>query len=289
MCYTKGQRKQVAIRVAFWPWTQPSWLTSFMLFGALTAPSEEKDRFFCVAMVRSGDLFISYTGGPWWLCSWTSVPEDLRQHCRRLETLVFICILGICRNVSSISLPFWHMSSQLSLIELLPSGIFFLLNNPSCIPCSVKLALFHRILLAFSWLPFKTLLTTTCDKTGVHRLLAAVGYTQPTLAGRTKFPACIGILAYYVIHTKVHFCCLVEILSSLPLQDFCWLKMKLFCRLLARHNTKALLTILAGVKGRYQAEFCLPGSLQLIKDRLIPFSAQWEPVLLRAWVSHASF
>lgn len=163
MCYTKGQRKQEKMRAAFWPWTQPPWVTSFMLLGSLTAPSEEKDRFFCVPVVRSGGLFISYTGRLWWLCFWTLVPEDLWQHCRKQETLSFVCILGICRNDSSISLLFWHTSSQLSLIELLPSGfyfLFFLLNNPSCISGSVKLALFHRILLAFSWLPFKSLLTT---------------------------------------------------------------------------------------------------------------------------------
>lgn len=43
MCYTEGQRKQEEMRAAFWPWTQPPWLTSFMLLGALTTPSKEKD------------------------------------------------------------------------------------------------------------------------------------------------------------------------------------------------------------------------------------------------------
>lgn len=146
------------------------------------------------------------------------------------------------------------------------SFFFFLLNNPSCISGSVKLALFHRILLAFSWLPFKTLLTTNICQNWCPQAACCCWTHSTNTSWGTTFPACIGILAYKVIHTKVHFCCLVEILSSLPLQGFSWLILQLFCRFLARHNTKALLTILAGAQGRYQAEFCLPGSLQLIKD-----------------------
>lgn len=58
---------------------------------------------------------------------------------------------------------------------------------------------------------------------------------------------CAG--AYEVIHTEAHFCCLDEILSSLPLLlVFHGLRYSCFCHFFARHNTKAVLTILAWVK-----------------------------------------
>lgn len=184
--------------------------------------------------------------GLWWLCSWTSVPEDLWQHCRKQETLSLVCILGICRNDSSISLSFWHTSSQLSLIELLPSGFyflffFFLLNNPSCISGSVKPALFHRILLAFSWLPFKTLLSITMCQNWCPQAAGCCWIYSTNTSWGTTFPACIGILAYKVIHTKVHFCCLVEILSSLPLQGFSWLNLQLFLSFPCQAQHKGLI------------------------------------------------
>lgn len=69
------------------------------------APSEDKDRFFWVAVVRSGGLFLSYTGGVWWLCSWTSVPEDLWQHCTRQENIGFVCILVFAEMSHQLAFP----------------------------------------------------------------------------------------------------------------------------------------------------------------------------------------
>lgn len=103
-------------------------------------------------------------------------------------------------------------------------------------------------------------------KTRVHTLLTAVGCTQQTLAGSTTFAAYISILAYKVIHPKVHFCCLVEILSSLPLQGFSWLKMQLFLSFPRQAQHKGLIDYSCLSEGRYQEEFCLPCRLQCIKD-----------------------
>lgn len=93
-------------------------------------------------------------------------------------------------------------------------------------------------------------------------MLAAVGCTRQTLAGSTTFAAYISILAYKVIHTKVHFCSLVEILSSLPLQGFPWM----FWSFPRQAQHKGLIDYSCSSEGRYLEEFCLPCRLQHIKD-----------------------
>lgn len=77
----------------------------------------------------------------------TSVLQDLWQQCRRHETLLFICILGICRNVSSVSLSLNIRPVSCDCLNYCLVGsifLFFLLNNPPCISGSAKLALFCR-------------------------------------------------------------------------------------------------------------------------------------------------
>lgn len=108
MCYTEGQRKQEEMRVAFWPWTQPPRLTYVMLLGALIASSEEEDRFFWMAGQIWEPAYFFYRGALMTLLLdlLLCLKTDLWQHCRRREILAFVCILGICINVSSISLPF---------------------------------------------------------------------------------------------------------------------------------------------------------------------------------------
>lgn len=106
-CYTEGQRKQEVMRVAFGPSTQPSRLNLLHALRGHGFPLRGRRQIFQNSKSDLGACFCAIQGGsddsvP----GLTSVLEDLWKQCRMQETLLSVCILGICRNASSINLPF---------------------------------------------------------------------------------------------------------------------------------------------------------------------------------------
>lgn len=106
-CVTEGQRKQEVMSVAFGPWTQPPRLKLLHALRGPGFPLRGRRQIFLDSKSDLGACFCPIQGGsddsvP----GLTSVLEDLREQCRRQETLLSDCILSICRNASSITLPF---------------------------------------------------------------------------------------------------------------------------------------------------------------------------------------
>lgn len=143
MCYTKGQRKQKEMYVAFWPWTQPPRLTSLLL-GSLVAPSEEEDRFFWMASQTWGPVSVLSRGTL--MTSFLDLLQFLKTFGSNTEgkRLFFVFAFWVFAEMSlQLAFPS-NMSGQLWLCELLWGLLpfFFLLNNLHCTTGSAKLALF---------------------------------------------------------------------------------------------------------------------------------------------------
>lgn len=122
-------------------------------------PPQRRKTDFSGWQVRSGSLLISFTEGLWWLCSWTYFSAWRQTFGSTAEGGRFLLLFAF-RVFAEMSLQLAYPSDicpvschclNYCLLDFI--SFLFLLNNPPCISASVKLALFHRILLAFAWSP----------------------------------------------------------------------------------------------------------------------------------------